>query len=132
MPAKKIIEAVGYTCAVMGSSMATVTAGPKPGNTPMAVPSAQPARAHSRLMGVPAVAKPPMSWVRMSDITRSICKYVAGAAAPSIDAAELALPGRRHRPLEGVARSAAGVFHTHPLGLMPGRFTASTFVNTQY
>jgi hypothetical protein len=28
---------------------------------------------------------------------------------PSRGAAELALPGRRRRPLEGVARSAAGV-----------------------
>jgi hypothetical protein len=38
MPAKKIIDAVGSTCAVIGSSMATVTAGPRPGSTPMAVP----------------------------------------------------------------------------------------------
>ena len=59
MPAKKIIDAVGSTWPVMGSSMATVTAGPRPGSTPMAVPSAQPASAQSRLMGVPAVAKPP-------------------------------------------------------------------------
>ena len=58
MPAKKIMDAVGSTCAVMGKSMATVTAGPKPGSTPMAVPSAQPTNAQSKLMGVPAVANP--------------------------------------------------------------------------
>ena len=52
MPAKKIIEAVGSTCAVIGSSIATVTAGPRPGSTPMAVPTAQPTKAHSRLIGV--------------------------------------------------------------------------------
>ena len=61
MPAKKIIEAVGSTCAVIGSSIATVTAGPSPGSTPIAVPSAQPTKAHSRLIGVAAVAKPPSS-----------------------------------------------------------------------
>ena len=31
MPAKKIIEAVGSTCAVIGSSIATATAGPDAG-----------------------------------------------------------------------------------------------------
>jgi hypothetical protein len=55
MPAKKIIEAVASTLAVIGSSMATVPAGPMPGSTPTAVPSAQPTKAHSRLIGVPAV-----------------------------------------------------------------------------
>ena len=56
MPAKKIIEAVGSTCAVIGSSIATVTAGPRPGSTPTPVPTAQPMKAHSRLIGVAAVA----------------------------------------------------------------------------
>ena len=45
MPAKKIIEAVTSTLAVIGSSMATATAGPMPGSTPTAVPSAQPTKA---------------------------------------------------------------------------------------
>eukprot|EP00952_Eustigmatos_sp_NYUAD-ZCMA_P002716 11900-Eustigmatos_ZCMA.PRE.1 len=58
--------------------MATVTAGPRPGSTPMAVPSAQPARAHSRLMGVPAVAKPPSSCWRMSDMVRGFARHAAG------------------------------------------------------
>ena len=66
MPAKKIIEAVTSTLAVMGSSMATATAGPMPGSTPTAVPSAQPTRAHSRLTGVMAVAKPAINALKIS------------------------------------------------------------------
>src|SRR6476659_8943558 len=66
MPANMIIDAVGSTCAVSGSSIATVSAGPMPGSTPTAVPTMQPTKAHSRLMGVAAVAKPCMSWFRMS------------------------------------------------------------------
>src|SRR5687767_6030799 len=66
MPAKKIIDAVGSTCDVIGSSIATVTAGPRPGNTPIAVPTAQPTNAHSRLIGVAAVAMPASSWAPMS------------------------------------------------------------------
>ena len=66
MPEKKIIEAVISTLAVMGSSMATATAGPMPGNTPTAVPRAQPNSAQSRLTGVAAVAKPARSAFNMS------------------------------------------------------------------
>src|SRR5687768_9757373 len=66
MPAKKIIEAVTSTLAVMGSSMATATAGPMPGRTPTAVPSTQPTKAHSKFAGVMAVAKPCRSALRMS------------------------------------------------------------------
>ena len=63
------MDAVASTCEVMGSSMATAVAGPMPGNTPTAVPSAQPTKAQSKLMGVPAVAKPCMSWFKMSITT---------------------------------------------------------------
>ena len=58
MPAKKIIDAVGSTFSVIGSSIATAVAGPMPGSTPTAVPMVQPTSAHSRLIGVPAVMKP--------------------------------------------------------------------------
>ena len=58
MPAKKIMEAVASTWVVMGNSMATAVAGPMPGNTPTAVPNAQPTKAHNRFTGVPAVMKP--------------------------------------------------------------------------
>ena len=51
MPAKKIMDAVMSTLAVIGSSMATATAGRCPGSTPTAVPSTQPTKAHSRLAG---------------------------------------------------------------------------------
>ena len=66
MPAKKIIDAVTSTLAVIGSSMATATAGPMPGNTPTAVPSAQPTRAHNKLAGVMAVAKPAIKALKIS------------------------------------------------------------------
>src|SRR5688572_29801289 len=71
MPAKKIIEAVGSTCVVIGSSIATVTAGPSPGSTPTPVPTAQPMKAHSRLIGVAAVAKPPSNWFQVSIMAAS-------------------------------------------------------------
>ena len=58
MPAKKIIDAVGSTFSVMGSSIATAVAGPIPGSTPTAVPMVQPSRHHNKLTGVPAVRKP--------------------------------------------------------------------------
>ena len=66
MPAKKIIDAVASTLAVIGNNIATAVAGPMPGNTPTAVPKAQPTKAHSRLIGVPAVAKPCSSEFQMS------------------------------------------------------------------
>ena len=62
------MEAVGSTCAVMGKSMATVTAGPRPGSTPMAVPRAQPTKAHIKLMGVPAVTKPASKLFQVSNM----------------------------------------------------------------
>src|SRR3954464_4959196 len=66
MPANMIIDAVGSTWEVSGSSIATVSAGPMPGSTPTAVPTMQPTKAHSRLIGVPAVAKPCRREVPMS------------------------------------------------------------------
>ena len=43
---------------MIGSSSATVIAGPMPGSTPTAVPTITPIRASSRFIGVAAVAKP--------------------------------------------------------------------------
>ena len=77
MPAKKIIDAVTSTRVVIGSSMATATAGPMPGSTPTAVPSAQPNSAHSRLMGVAAVAKPP---IRASNSSIRATPFASGQA----------------------------------------------------
>src|SRR6218665_165449 len=70
MPAKKIIEAVASTLTVIGSSMATATAGPMPGSTPTAVPIMQPTKAHSRLTGVAAGGKPCISRSRVSAARR--------------------------------------------------------------
>ncbi len=69
MPAKKIIDAVGSTFSVIGSSIATAVAGPMPGSTPTAVPMVQPSRHHSRLIGVPAEMKPWMSRLSVSITT---------------------------------------------------------------
>src|ERR1700754_2999511 len=66
MPEKKIIEAVTSTLPVIGSSIATATAGPMPGSTPTAVPSAQPTRHQSRFAGVIAAAKPCMRALNIS------------------------------------------------------------------
>src|SRR5688572_6204557 len=71
MPANMIIDAVGSTCAVSGSSIATASAGPMPGSTPTAVPTRQPTKAHSRLIGEAAVAKPPSSEFQVSIVPPS-------------------------------------------------------------
>src|SRR5512133_1072568 len=88
MPAKKIMEAVASTLVVMGSSMATATAGPMPGSTPTAVPMTQPTNAHIRLMGVAAVAKPARSALRMSMEGKKL-EPAAGGDAGQVDRQEL-------------------------------------------
>src|SRR5206468_11824571 len=49
---------VGLSVKVTGSSIAMVATGPMPGSTPISVPSRQPMKAYSRLMGVKATPKP--------------------------------------------------------------------------
>jgi hypothetical protein len=49
---------VGSRLKVIGSSTATVIAGPIPGRTPTAVPSVVPANAHARCGRVRALANP--------------------------------------------------------------------------
>src|SRR5215212_8291814 len=71
MPASMISAEVGSSSPRMGSSSATVMAGPIPGSTPTAVPMITPMRASSRLTGVAAVANPCSSSSRLS-ITRSL------------------------------------------------------------
>ena len=46
---------------MIGSSRATVSAGPMPGSTPTSVPSVTPTRASSRLVGVRASWNPSIS-----------------------------------------------------------------------
>ena len=43
-----------------------MSAGPRPGSTPMAVPRVVPTRHHIRFTGVRATPKPTMSWLRLS------------------------------------------------------------------
>src|SRR5205085_12685144 len=103
MPAKKIIEAVMSTFAVMGSSMATATAGPMPGSTPTAVPSTQPTKAHNRLIGVIAVAKPCRREAKMS-----ISDPAGARQAGKVDRQEFS-EGPVHRRRDQRARD--GVHH---------------------
>src|SRR5262245_54363500 len=66
MPANRMKAEVGSTLNVMGRRSAMVSAGPSPGNTPIAVPSVVPTRHQSRFCGVRATAKPFMSWEKTS------------------------------------------------------------------
>src|SRR5512140_2541242 len=91
MPAKKIIEAVTSTLAVIGSSIATATAGPMPGSTPTAVPNPQPTRHQSRLAGEIAVAKPCRRALMIS-----MSEPPGGRQARQIDRQELG-EGPEHR-----------------------------------
>src|SRR5215204_2505842 len=91
MPAKKIIEAVMSTLAVIGSNMATATAGPMPGSTPTAVPRTQPMKAHSRLTGLIAVAKPCRREAKMS-----MSDPAGGRQPGKVDGEELS-EGPEHR-----------------------------------
>src|SRR6201999_1332168 len=56
----------------MGSSSATVMAGPMPGSTPTAVPSSTPITAYIRFIGVAASAKPWSSQLKLSMSENSI------------------------------------------------------------
>src|SRR3982750_4742805 len=58
MPDSMISADTGFRLKVIGSSMAMVATGPMPGSTPISVPSRQPMKAYSRLIGVKATPKP--------------------------------------------------------------------------
>ncbi len=66
MPANRISAPVGSRVNVIGSSSATVSAGPMPGSTPTSVPIVTPIRARSRLVGVSASPNPVISWEKES------------------------------------------------------------------
>src|SRR5215470_13569575 len=66
MPANRMKAAVGSTLKVIGRRSAMVSAGPRPGSTPMAVPSVVPTRHHMRFIGVSATAKPFINWEKAS------------------------------------------------------------------
>src|SRR6478609_1638711 len=58
MPASMMSADTGGSAYVAGSSIAMVATGPMPGSTPISVPSTQPMKQYSRLMGVTATPKP--------------------------------------------------------------------------
>src|SRR6476620_437956 len=58
MPASMMRAETGGSAYVAGSSMAMVATGPMPGSTPISVPSRQPMKQYSRLIGVKATPKP--------------------------------------------------------------------------
>src|ERR1700745_2451739 len=58
MPASMISADTGGNAYVAGSSIAMVATGPMPGSTPIRVPSTQPMKQYSRLIGVTATPKP--------------------------------------------------------------------------
>jgi hypothetical protein len=66
MPPNMMKALIGSRLKVTGSSTATVMAGPMPGNTPIAVPSVAPTKAHRRLLRANALTKPPPSACRVS------------------------------------------------------------------
>ena len=61
---------VGSSFTVSGISMATVSAGPTPGNTPINVPSMTPRKPQSKLIGVSAILKPCISEVKVSTMAK--------------------------------------------------------------
>src|SRR5262245_40912645 len=58
MPANRMKTEVASTWKVIGKRSAMVRAGPKPGSTPIAVPSVVPTRHQSRFLRVSATVKP--------------------------------------------------------------------------
>src|SRR5690349_16599402 len=58
MPASMISADTGGSAYVAGNSIAMVATGPMPGSTPISVPSGQPMKQYSRLIGVTATPKP--------------------------------------------------------------------------
>src|SRR5918993_2229432 len=66
MPANMMIEPAGSSLNVIGSSRATVSAGPMPGSTPTAVPRRTPMRANIKFAGWMATARPPAREVKAS------------------------------------------------------------------
>src|SRR3954465_3344531 len=58
MPASMISADTGGSAYAAGRSMAMVATGPMPGSTPISVPSRQPMKQYSRLIGVKATPNP--------------------------------------------------------------------------
>ena len=68
-----------------GSSSATVSAGPMPGSTPMAVPTVTPSADQNRLIGVSATAKPWPSAASVSMVSASLLGFFVAAGQQLFD-----------------------------------------------
>src|SRR5687767_11390177 len=101
-----IREETGGRPKVIGSSMAMVAIGPRPGSTPTAVPSSTPMKQYIRLNGLSAVAKPSPRSVNssMMEISYRGSADVA-ACGVALDVGELATgdqwPGVNQGPIRG-------------------------------
>src|SRR4029434_8101501 len=115
MPAKKIIDDVTSTLAVVGSTVATATAGSMPGSTPTAVPSTQPTKHHNKFAGVIAAAKPCRSALRMS-----ISEPPCAGESRQVDAQEF-----RESPINrrgnGGTREYVHDYNARVAGVLPAR-----------
>ena len=77
-----------------GSSRATVSAGPMPGSTPMAVPMVTPSADQSRFQGVSATAKP---WPSEASVSMVLGSYSASSSSDG-SSCSIAVPIGRVRP----------------------------------
>ena len=68
---------------VRGMSIATVSAGPTPGSTPMNVPSVTPMNPHSRFNGVSAMLKPCSNGLKGFGHERSNTRAAEESAQPA-------------------------------------------------
>ena len=102
-----IREETGGRPKVIGSSMAMVAIGPRPGSTPTAVPSSTPMKQYIRLNGLSAVAKPSPRSVNSSMGDPSYRDGVGSAAGgAALDVGELATGDQWSRLSQGPVRGS--------------------------
>src|SRR5215213_8468024 len=77
--------AVGSSWAVTGRSSATVSAGPMPGRTPIAVPTVTPSADQNRFIGVSATPKPWPSAASVSMVRAFLFSFFVGGGQKSFD-----------------------------------------------
>src|SRR6185503_10293662 len=110
MPANMMSAPVGSSFTVSGSSMATVSAGPTPGNTPTKVPRVTPMNPQRRFIGWSAMPKPCRSAVRASKSDSRATQHRREPACRQVDVEQLdeeQVDRDRHDQRDGkVARDA--------------------------
>src|SRR6266540_6349206 len=112
MPAKRMNAAVDSTLKVIGKSSAMVSAGPRPGRTPIAVPSVVPTRHHRRFIGVSATEKPLRSCEKASMSTALHADHAFDRALePAGTDVDAERRGEAEIGDEGESRANQGVAH---------------------